>query len=72
MHPRIRTLLAGAGIVLYLCVYAFLAVSLGAQLSDTPRFAQLGFFAIAGLAWGLPLRPLFRWLSAKPAGKPIQ
>lgn len=73
MQPRIRTLLAGIGIVSYLCVYAFAAASLGAELSEAPRFAQLGYFAIAGLAWALPLRPLFRWLGgAKPAGKPIR
>ena len=72
MQPRIRTMLACIGLLIYLCLYAFLAANLGAQLVRAPALAQLGFFAVAGLAWALPLRPLFGWLSrgARPANPP--
>lgn len=70
MTPRLRTAVAGAGLVLFLCIYAVVAASLGGLLTSAPVWLQLGYFAIAGLAWVLPLRPLFRWLSRETKANP--
>lgn len=62
MKPRIRRLAAGLGVLLFVCVYAIAAASVGALLVRAPLWVQLLYFALAGLAWVLPLRPVFAWL----------
>lgn len=72
MNPRLRTALAGFGLLLFLGVYAALAASVGGLLASAPVWLQIGYYALAGLAWVIPLRPVFRWLSREdgPQAKP--
>jgi hypothetical protein len=35
----------------------------GEQALKLGAWAGLGFYAIAGIAWVLPLRPLMRWMN---------
>jgi Protein of unknown function (DUF2842) len=62
MSPALRRAIGCATILIYLPLYVFLAVSAGAWLSGAHWFAQLAFYAVAGIAWPLPLRPLFVWM----------
>jgi hypothetical protein len=61
-----RRAIAGAVIVAYLIAYVVLAATIGGNLTGMPWFVQLGFYAIAGMLWALPLRPLFAWMGKKP------
>jgi hypothetical protein len=45
-----------------LVVYSFFAASVGALFADKPWFAQIAYFAIAGLAWVFPLYPVYMWM----------
>lgn len=71
MKPRMRRLAAGMGMLLFVCLYAVAAASIGALLVSTPIWIQLAYFAAAGLAWVLPLRPVFAWLSKAEKRDPI-
>jgi Protein of unknown function (DUF2842) len=63
MKPRARKA-AGCFILLaYLALYTMAAVTLGGVLAErAPTWALLIFFAVAGFAWVLPLRPLIGWM----------
>lgn len=65
---RLRKLIGGLGIMVFLGVYVWGAVSLYDLLPDN-RAVQLVYFALAGLGWGLPLLPLMSWMGK--ADKPI-
>jgi len=45
-------------------IYAGLAAWLGAALLPIlPNWAELAFYAVAGIVWIFPLKPLFSWMS---------
>ncbi len=64
MDIRTRKAL-GCGILLaYIAIYTILAASLGVALVPLiPTWAQLIFYAIAGVVWIFPLKPLFAWMN---------
>jgi hypothetical protein len=62
MSARLRKLIGLVGIVAFLAAY----IALVSKLSDqVPRhwLAQLAFFVVAGLGWGLPILPLIGWMN---------
>lgn len=63
MDTRTRKL-AGCGVlVAYLTLYALLAAAVGVSLYPVlPLWAQLVYYAIAGVVWVFPLKPLFGWM----------
>ncbi|GIU68101.1 DUF2842 domain-containing protein [Candidatus Phycosocius spiralis] len=55
----------GIGILItlvVLMVYTFFAASVGSLLADKPWYAQIGFFAVAGIGWVFPLYPVYVWM----------
>ncbi len=62
MPARIRKLIGLFGVLGFLAAYIAVAVVIADHL---PRHwaVQLVFFAIAGVAWGVPLIPFFRWMN---------
>ena len=60
MAPRTRRLVAAFGAVAFLAFYVWAAIAIGDRLPDS-MWIDLVFFAVAGIAWGLPLIPLLRW-----------
>ena len=62
MSARVRKFIGGIGIVAFLGAYAWAVVSLGERLPDH-RVAQLAFYGLAGLAWGVPILPLISWMN---------
>lgn len=67
MHIRARKALGCAGLLAYLAIYAGLAATLGAYLTPIlPAWAQLIFYAVAGIIWIFPLKPLFGWMNRGP------
>ncbi len=64
MDMRTRKAIGCFGLLAYLAVYAISAASLGAALAPLlPTWAQLIYFAIAGVIWIFPLKPLFAWMN---------
>ena len=62
MSARVRKFIGGIGIVAFLIAYAAAVVTMGNYLPDHWA-AQIAFYAIAGLAWGLPILPLISWMN---------
>jgi hypothetical protein len=58
---RLRKLIGGIGIMVFLAAYVWAFTSLYDYLPDN-RAIHLIYFAVAGLAWGLPLMPLMSWM----------
>ncbi|MAK61856.1 MAG: hypothetical protein CMK09_12840 [Ponticaulis sp.] len=59
-----RKLVAGLVILTFLAVYIVIAATIGSMLVSAPRWLQLVYYAIAGIIWAFPLKPLFTWVNA--------
>jgi len=62
---RLRKLIGGVGIMVFLTAYVAIATTLYDYLPDN-RAVHLLYFAVVGLAWGLPL---MSWMGK--ADKPV-
>jgi hypothetical protein len=62
MSVRWRKAIGGLLILVFLAVYVRAALALGEHV---PRlwYAQLAYFLTVGVAWGLPLIPLIKWMT---------
>lgn len=63
MNVRTRKLIGSMAILGFLGVYIGAVALLGEALPPI-WWVQLVFFVVAGVAWGLPLIPLIRWMNA--------
>ncbi|MCG8443717.1 MAG: DUF2842 domain-containing protein [Caulobacterales bacterium] len=63
MGPRTRRAAGSAAIIIWLIAYIALVVELAARLPLTAWWSQLLFYAVAGVAWAPPLRPLLGWMT---------
>ena len=67
MDIRTRKALGCFVLLAYIAIYTVLAASLGVALVPLiPTWAQLIFYAIAGIIWIFPLKPLFAWINRGP------
>jgi len=64
MPPGARKALGSLAICVWLIGYIAVAVMIGERLHTLPAIAPLLFYAVAGVAWVIPLRPLFKWMNA--------
>jgi hypothetical protein len=66
MNIRSRKALGCFALLAYLLVYALLAASLGVALFPLiPIWAQLIYYAVAGVIWIFPMKPLFGWMMGR-------
>lgn len=64
MNIRTRKALGCLVLLAYIAIYTVLAASLGVALVPLiPTWAQLVFYAVAGVVWIFPLKPLFAWIN---------
>jgi len=64
MNASSRKALGCFVLLAYLGVYAVAAATLGAVLQPMlPFWAELLFYIVAGVAWVIPLKPLFAWMN---------
>lgn len=64
MQSRTRKALGCSALLAYLGLYAAAAGALGALLAPLlPPWGQLAYFAVAGIVWVFPLKPLFVWMN---------
>jgi len=67
MHTRTRKAIGCFGLLAYLALYATLAANLGASLAPhLPASGELAYYAVAGVIWIFPLKPLFGWMNRGP------
>ena len=67
MNARTRKAIGCFALLAYLAVYAVLASSLAVMLAPRlPTWAELLFYAVAGVIWIFPLKPLFGWMNRGP------
>lgn len=62
MRATHRRALGIALTALFLTAYVGVATVIGGFFATKPVWAQIAYFAVAGLVWVLPLRPLFLWM----------
>lgn len=60
MGARTRRAVAAVGVLVFLTVYVVAAVTIADHLPKI-GWVRLVYFAVVGLAWGVPLLPLFSW-----------
>jgi len=65
MPTRLRKLIGAVGILAFLAFYARTAVVVFGYLPNQP-WLQLGYMAVVGVAWGLPLIPFIAWMNRGP------
>lgn len=58
-----RKIITGLALLAFIALWIVLAGTIGTMLTGAPRWVQLAFFVVAGIAWVIPLRPLFRWMN---------
>jgi hypothetical protein len=63
MAMRVRKLIGTILLLIFLALYAWAAVIIGAgRITLAPHWAQLAYFLIAGLLWVIPAGLLIRWM----------
>ena len=68
MGPRTRRFGAMLGVLAFLVFWIWGAIALRDALPPGPLI-DLVVVAIAGIGWGVPLYPLFKWAERGPGGK---
>ena len=63
MPQRLRKLVGGIVLIVFVCVYALTAMTVAAaKLPGTSGWTQLAYFAMAGLLWVIPAAALVYWM----------
>lgn len=60
MNPRLRRFIATLGVLVFLVLWVWGAVTINDYLPNV-WWVDLIFFTVAGTGWGVPLIPLLRW-----------
>ncbi|NWH08501.1 MAG: DUF2842 domain-containing protein [Alphaproteobacteria bacterium] len=64
MPSRIKKLIGTIVMLIWLAVYAMIAMTIGVAILPGAAWPiELAYYAIAGLAWTLPLFPLIWWMN---------
>ncbi len=67
MNMRARKAVGCFALLAYLALYAAAAATLGAMLLPVlPAWGELIYYAVAGVIWIFPLKPLFAWMNRAP------
>lgn len=61
MGPRLRKIIGGLAMLVFLALYVALAVTLVDRLPNWGWLKGL-YFIVVGIAWGIPLIPLLTWM----------
>jgi hypothetical protein len=70
MKRRQRKLIGTIAMILFVGIYALAVTAAVPRVAlDLSKGWQMAFFAVAGLAWGLPLFPLIKWMERRGEGE---
>ena len=48
---------------IYLIAYVAVVSGLGARITEISDWLQIVFYIVAGIAWIIPLKPVFAWMN---------
>lgn len=66
MRQTHRKLIGTVVIIVFVCVYALVAMALAqGRITEAPKVVQTIAYIALGLAWVLPLLPLIKWMERK-------
>lgn len=66
MRQRTRKLIGTVAILIFVCVYALVAMALAqGRITEASKLVQSVAYVVLGLAWVLPLLPLIKWMERK-------
>lgn len=66
MSQSHRKLVGTVAILVFVCVYALVAMALAqGRITEAPKLVQTIAYVALGLAWVLPLLPLIKWMERK-------
>lgn len=66
MSQSHRKLIGTVAILVFVCVYALVAMALAqGRITEAPKLVQTVAYVALGLAWVLPLLPLIKWMERK-------
>jgi hypothetical protein len=70
MRGRLRKLIGTTVVILFVPVYAIVAMALAQArpLREAPALVQILCYAGLGLVWIVPLMPLIKWMEKPDAG----
>jgi hypothetical protein len=63
MSARVRKFIGLVGILIFVAAYALVASKIADHLPNNMA-VQAIFYLVVGLAWGLPILPLIRWMNS--------
>lgn len=70
LRARTKKLIGAAIIMVWLPVYALLAMALGVHvLPHANAFAEFLYYAVAGMAWIVPIGLMLPWMSREPGAQ---
>lgn len=61
MTARVRKIFGGIGLLAFLAAYIWAATAISDHVPGGAL--KMVFFAVAGLAWGVPVLPLISWMN---------
>lgn len=68
MPRRLRTLIGTIAILVFVCLYALVAMALAeSRIVDAPRLVQTLVYFLLGIAWIGPVFPLIMWMERERA-----
>ena len=68
MPARLKRLIGAIAILLFVLIYALVAALVGDVIAlHQPTWVQIVYFAIAGLAWIIPVGLIIRWMYRRKA-----
>ncbi len=70
MKLRNRRMIGLLITISFLIFYAALIAGIGNAFLGRSIWVRITFFAIAGIVWIIPLKPLYNWMRAKPGEMP--
>ena len=65
MSARLRKLIGLFAILGFLGLYVWAVIGLGEHV-PAHWAAQLAYYGLAGVLWGVPILPLIRWMNRGP------
>ncbi|HUO90004.1 MAG TPA: DUF2842 domain-containing protein [Rhizomicrobium sp.] len=70
MSPRVKKLIGAILILLWIPIYAFLAIGIAAHLlPHASGVTAFVFYAAAGLLWAVPIGLMFPWMFREPKAR---
>jgi hypothetical protein len=68
MSPRIKKLIGAIVMVVWIAIYAFLAMLLGIKiLPHAGGLTAFLYYAVAGLLWIIPIGLMLPWMNREPS-----